>query len=87
MKAALPPAMLQLTKTAMQAEEITPKEVSLRGSTDGAVLSAAGIPAPDIFAGIYNTHTELEYVDADVMESSLRTLIRLLTLWETQKAL
>lgn len=87
MESALPPAMLQLTKTAMQAEEITPKEVSLRGSTDGAVLSAAGIPAPDIFAGIYNTHTALEYVDADVMESSLRTLIRLLTLWETQKAL
>lgn len=87
MKAALPPAMLQLTKTAMQAEEITPKEVALRGRTDGAVLSASGIPTPDIFAGIYNARTEWEYADADVMEASLRTLIRLLTLWETQKTL
>ena len=68
----------------MQAEEITPKEVSARGGTDGATLAAAGIPAPDIFAGMYNIHSELEYADVDVMEASFRTLMRLVTLWAQQ---
>ncbi len=85
MKNALPPAMLTLTKTAMQAEEITPKEISARGGTDGATLAAAGIPTPDIFAGMYNIHSELEYADVDVMEASFRTLMRLITLWAEQK--
>ena len=84
MKNSLPPDMIALTKTAMQAEEITPKEVSARGGTDGATLAAAGIPAPDIFAGMYNIHSELEYADVDVMEASFRTLMRLVTLWAQQ---
>lgn len=84
MKNSLPPAMLTLTKAAMQAEEITPKEVSARGGTDGATLAAAGIPAPDIFSGMYNIHSELEYADVDVMEASFRTLMRLATLWAQQ---
>lgn len=86
MKSSLPPAMLTLTKTAMQAEEITPKEISARGGTDGATLAAAGIPTPDIFAGMYNIHSELEYADVDVMEASFRTLMRLTSLWAQQNA-
>ncbi len=84
MKTLLPPAMISLTKAAMQAEEITPKEVSARGGTDGASLAAKGVPAPDIFAGMYNIHSELEYADVDVMEASFRTLMRILNLWEAQ---
>jgi len=53
----------------------------LRGETLGAQLSFNGIPTPSLFAGQYNSRSILEYADVDVMEASLRTLLRLSVLW------
>ncbi len=85
MKAALPEQVLSLAQLAMQSEDITPVLTAARGGTDGSSLSFMGLPTPDIFAGQYNIHSELEYADVDVMESSLRTVLRLISLWNLQK--
>lgn len=80
----IPPQMITLAQQAMKQESITPVLHAARGGTDGSTLSFMGLPTPDLFAGQYNIHSELEYADVDVMESSLRTALRLIELWGMQ---
>jgi tripeptide aminopeptidase len=74
-----------LAKLAMEQEEITPVLTAVRGGTDGSQLSFMGLPTPDIFAGMFNMHSVREYADVDVMEASLRTLLRLSYVWSIQE--
>ena len=85
MKKAIPADILRLAELAMQAEEITPQRSATRADTDGARLTAKGLPAPGLFTGYYQAHTLKEYADVDAMEASLRTVLRLATLWALQK--
>ena len=85
MKDALPAQAVNLAKQAMKAEDIEPFSNAARGGTDGAALSFKGLPTPDLFAGQFNPHSEREYADADVMEASLRTVLRLISLWNWQE--
>lgn len=80
-KEVIPAQVVSLLESAMRAEEINPKHIALRGGTDAVTLSFRGLPAVDVFAGMFNIHSELEYADADVMEASLRTLLTTVSLW------
>ncbi len=80
----IPPQMVTLAQKAMQQEDISPVRTAARGGTDGSTLSFMGLPTPDLFAGQFNIHSELEYADVDVMEASLRTALRLVSLWGLQ---
>ena len=80
----IPPQMITLAQQAMRQEEITPVLNAARGGTDGSTLSFMGLPTPDLFAGQFNIHSEREYADVDVMEASLRTVLRLVELWNLQ---
>ena len=68
----------------MTAEEVTPKRVSAREGTDGVFLSFNGLPTADIFAGMFNLHSPLEYADIDIMEASLRTLFSTVSYWNQE---
>ena len=81
----IPAQMITLAKEAMRQEDIKPVLHAARGGTDGSVLSFKGLPTPDIFSGQFNVHSEREYADVDVMEASLRTLLRLTSLWGMQR--
>lgn len=78
-KNALPAKTLTRAQTAMRAEEVTPVLSAARQTTDAARLAAKGLPATGLFTGYYHPATLLEYADADVMEASFRTLLRLIT--------
>ncbi len=80
----IPPLMLTLAQNAMRQEDITPVLHAARGGTDGSTLSFKGLPTPDLFSGQFNMHSEREYADVDVMEASLRTVLRLVELWGLQ---
>ena len=80
----LPPLMISLAQNAMTQEGIKPVLHAARGGTDGSILSFKGLPAPDLFSGQFNVHSEREYADVDVMEASLRTVLRLISLWGMQ---
>ena len=84
-KEKLPPHMITLAQQAMHQEDIKPVLHATRGGTDGSTLSFKGLPTPDLFAGQFNIHSEREYADVDVMEASLRTALRLISLWGMQK--
>lgn len=85
MKSVLPEQAVSLAQLAMKGEDITPVLTAARGGTDGSSLSYMGLPTPDLFSGQYNIHSELEYADVDVMEASLRTVLRLISLWNMQQ--
>ena len=82
LRPALPALILSQIQTTMQQEEITPAPVVRRDNGGlAAALTAGGLPAVGLFNGSFNTGTELEYADADVMESALRTLLTLTADW------
>lgn len=83
-KEKLPSQMITLAQQAMEQEDIKPVLHATRGGTDGSTLSFMGLPTPDLFAGQFNVHSEREYADVDVMEASLRTALRLVSLWGMQ---
>lgn len=84
-KEKLPPVTISLAEQAMRQEDITPILHAARGGTDGSTLSFMGLPTPDLFAGQFNIHSELEYADVNIMEAGLRTALRLVELWSLQE--
>jgi len=46
----------------------------IRGGTDGAMLSLAGLPCPNLGTGGYNYHGECEYAVLEEMTSAVRML-------------
>ncbi|PLU70826.1 hypothetical protein BMJ20_11785, partial [Sinorhizobium medicae] len=46
------------------------KRIPMRGGTDGAVLSARGIPTPNFFTGAYNFHSRFEFLPVSAFEKS-----------------
>lgn len=83
-KDVIPAKLIEVLEQAMTAEEVTPKRVSARGGTDGVFLSFHGLPTADIFAGMFNLHSPLEYADIDIMEASLRTLFSTVSYWSQE---
>lgn len=83
-KEIIPAQLISQLEKAMRAEDVTPKRIAARGGTDAARLSFNGLPAIDIFSGMFNMHGELEYADVDVMEASLRTLLSAAVHWTGQ---
>ena len=87
LRPSLPPQMPAQLQEAMQKEEITPVPVPRRDpGGPAAALTAGGLPAIGLFNGSFNSGTELEYADADVMEAALRTLLTLTADWPAQSA-
>ena len=54
-----------------------PKAVAIRGGTDGAALTARGVPCPNLCTGGYNFHGRFEYASVQEMETCVRLLIAL----------
>jgi len=66
-------------KAAMRAVGMDPKEVPIRGGTDGARLSYSGLPCPNLCTGGENYHGRYEYIPVEDMEVCVKMLIELLT--------
>ena len=58
-----------------------PKQLSIRGGTDGAMLTAKGLPTPNISCGEHNPHSPLEWTCLEEMEANVKVLIELVQLW------
>lgn len=56
----------------------------IRGGTDGALLTAKGLPTPNLSCGEHNIHSPLEWVCVEEMEANVRTVIELLKLWASE---
>lgn len=61
---------------------LTVKNDSIRGGTDGSRLSFMGLPCPNIFTGMQNIHSKLEWIGVNDMVKATETIIHLCTIWE-----
>lgn len=50
-------------------------EDPIRGGTDGAQLSAKGLPCPNLFTGGHNFHGPYEYIAVEDLEASTKVLV------------
>ena len=71
--------VVERAKKAMEAVDITPVEVPIRGGTDGARLSYEGLPCPNLFTGGENFYGRFEYIPVEDMEKSVELLVEILT--------
>jgi tripeptide aminopeptidase len=55
---------------------------NIRGGTDGSRLSYMGLPCPNIFTGMQNIHSKLEWIGVDDMMKSAETIVHLCMIWE-----
>ncbi len=66
---------------AMKELGITPVIVPIRGGTDGAALSNAGLPCPNLAAGGHNYHGKYEYISVQSMEKCANVLLKILEIY------
>ncbi|MFT3908665.1 MAG: peptidase T [Ferruginibacter sp.] len=58
------------------------KTESIRGGTDGSRLSYMGLPCPNIFTGMQNIHSKLEWIGVKDMMKASETIVHLCMIWE-----
>jgi tripeptide aminopeptidase len=55
---------------AMAKVGVEPRLIPMRGGTDGAALSARGLPTPNFFTGAYNFHSRFEFLPIPAFETA-----------------
>lgn len=64
---------------AFRSQGVEPKIQPVRGGTDGARLSFAGLPCPNLSTGGYNFHARYEFIPVDAMETMVEVLLKLVS--------
>jgi len=75
------PEVVAAAEQAIRAEGIEPLRTPIRGGTDGSVLSARGLPTPNLFAGGHEFHSVREWVSVQDMASAAAVVVRLAGIW------
>lgn len=57
---------------------ISIKDIPMRGGTDGAALSAQGIPTPNYFTGAHNFHSNFEFLPIDSFRKSFELTLKII---------
>jgi tripeptide aminopeptidase len=75
------PRVLEYAEEAIRRSGIEPHYTLIRGGTDGAKLTFAGLLTPNLFAGGEAFHSRIEWVPVQVMEKAVETVINLAVVW------
>lgn len=70
--------VVEQAKRAMRKAGVEPKITAVRGGTDGASLSAMGLPCPNLFTGGHNFHGRFEYLPVRSLAKCAETLVFLI---------
>lgn len=79
------PHVVTFAEEAIRAAGLDVIRKPIRGGTDGARLSAMGLPTPNLFAGQHNIHSRLEWVSAQDMDRAVDVCIHLCRIWGTSQ--
>jgi tripeptide aminopeptidase len=71
---------------AMKAAGLNPRIGSIRGGTDGAQLTAKGLPTPNLSTAEHHIHSPLEWTCLEEMQSAVRVLVELAKRWALPSA-
>ena len=75
------PEVMERAAAAIRAEGIEVVRVPIRGGTDGSILSARGLPTPNLFTGGHEYHSKREWASVQDMASAAATVVRLAEAW------
>ena len=76
------PHVVAYAEEAIQRAGLTVKKESIRGGTDGSRFSYIGMPCPNIFTGMQNIHSKLEWIGIKDMAKASETIVHLAMIWE-----
>lgn len=76
------PQVAAYAKEAIERAGLAVTNDSIRGGTDGSRLSYMGMPCPNIFTGMQNIHSKLEWVGTKDMAKAAETIVHLSMIWE-----
>ena len=80
------PQVAAYAEEAIQRAGLTVKKESIRGGTDGSRFSYIGMPCPNIFTGMQNIHSKLEWIGTKDMAKAAETIVHLGMIWEEKSA-
>lgn len=66
---------------AMKRLGMTAKLNSIRGGTDGTLLTAKGLPTPNLSTGEHNFHSPLEWTCLEEMQMAVNVILELVQVW------
>jgi tripeptide aminopeptidase len=75
------PRVVEAAMEAIRRAGVEPKMAITRGGTDGAVLSALGLPTPNVFTGGQEYHSVREWASVQDMAAAAATIVELLGVW------
>jgi tripeptide aminopeptidase len=75
------PRVVDAALEAMRRAGIEPKLAITRGGTDGSLLSALGLPTPNLFTGGQDYHSVREWASAQDMAAAAATIVELASVW------
>jgi len=76
------PQVAAYAAEAIERTGLTVKKESIRGGTDGSRFSYIGMPCPNLFTGMQNIHSKLEWVGTKDMAAAAETIVHLSMIWE-----
>ncbi len=76
------PHVVEYAEEAIQRAGLNVKKESIRGGTDGSRFSYIGMPCPNIFTGMQNIHSKLEWVGTRDMAKAAEVIVHLSMIWE-----
>lgn len=76
------PQVTEYAAEAVRRAGLSLKMESIRGGTDGSRLSYMGLPCPNIFTGMQNIHSKLEWVGVNDMAAAAETIVHLCCIWD-----
>ena len=78
--------VVDIAYEAMKNLNIEPKISPIRGGTDGSILSARGLPTPNLFTGGHEYHSVREWASVQDMASAAAVAVRLAGVWAERGA-
>ncbi|RKZ13127.1 peptidase T [bacterium] len=75
------PRAMEYALEAVKRTGVEPVRGSIRGGTDGSVLSAKGLPTPNVFTGEQDFHGYGEWICVKDMDLATDTLLRIIEVW------
>ena len=76
------PQVAAYATEAIERAGLTVKKESIRGGTDGSRLSFMGLPCPNLFTGMQNIHSKLEWIGVNDMVKAAEMIVHLGMIWE-----
>lgn len=75
------PRAISKAVEATEAAGLEPQLSVIRGGTDGSLLTAMGLPTPNLSTGEHNPHSPLEWTSLEEMQSAVNVLVQLAIAW------